>query len=80
MPTLTREETLEKSDYEIKQYEEQRLALASYKEEIRQALLDYDHYKHGMRILDTDYTNFMLLYHCMDYPDAMEDETASDIN
>ena len=81
VPTLTREEILEKSEEEIKQHEEQRLALATYKEELKQALLDYDHYEHGMRILDTDYKNYMLLYHCIeDYPEVTENETSHDVH
>jgi hypothetical protein len=35
MPALTREEILQKSAEDIAAYEEQRLALATYKEELR---------------------------------------------
>ena len=44
-------------------------------------MLDYDHYEHGMRIIDTDYKNFMLMYHCIeDYPEVTENETSTDVH
>jgi hypothetical protein len=57
------------------------VALAQYKQEMREALEAFDHYEHGMRVLDTDYKNYLLLYHCIeDYPDAVPDETAADVH
>ena len=48
---------------------------------MRQALMEYDPYEHGMQVLDTDYKTYMLLYHCNeDYPEAFEEETAYDIH
>ena len=44
-------------------------------------MIDYDHYEHGLRILDTDYINFMLLYHCIeDYPEVTDNETSTDVH
>ena len=34
-----------------------------------------------MRVLDSDYDNYMLMYHCVeDYPDSVENETSDDVH
>jgi hypothetical protein len=34
-----------------------------------------------MRVLDTDYTNYMLMYYCIeDYPEVKENETSVDVH
>ena len=37
---------------------------AQFVEELRKAIADFDTYEHGMNVLDTDYENFLMLYHC----------------
>ena len=72
---------LTKTPEEIEKHNEEIVSLAEYKQELKDALRDYDHYQHGMRILDTDYTNYMMLYHCQeDYPEVTKDETSIDIH
>ena len=34
--------------------------------ELERMMADYDPYKEGFRVLDTDYDNFMIVYHCSD--------------
>ena len=44
------------------EYDAQRISMAKAKEGMRAAWDDFDHYEFGMRVIDTDYTSFMLLY------------------
>ena len=38
---------------------------------------EFDHYEFGMRVIDTDYTSYMLLYQCREEFEGVEDlETA----
>lgn len=62
---------------EIAEYDAQRINLAQAKEEIKAAWDDFDHYEFGMRVIDTDYTSFLLLYQCREEYEGVDDiETA----
>ena len=60
------------SPEEIREYEESRIAIAEYKETMKQTMEEYDPYYHGMRILDTDYDTYLLMYHCNEDVDEVE--------
>jgi hypothetical protein len=63
-PELSPEELAEMGPDEIREYEESREAILEYKETMRKTLDEYDPYYHGMRVLDTDYDSYLLMYHC----------------
>jgi hypothetical protein len=36
--------------------------------------MNYDPYQDGLRILDTDYSNYMVIYHCYEHDEEEEEE------
>jgi hypothetical protein len=65
MEPLTLEEQKELTAEAIKEHRDQVAHLKKSKEEIMKALDEYDPYEHGgMHLLDTDYDNYMISYHC----------------
>jgi hypothetical protein len=62
VPPLTEDQLQSMTNDEVMEFEAQRLNLAKAKQEISEAWDDFDHYEHGMRIIDTDYTSYMLIY------------------
>ena len=75
MPPLTVDEMEDLSSEQIDEYNEEMVFMAKMKEDVAKAWDKYDHYHEGMRILDTDYDSYMLLYHCREeFPDLHFDE------
>jgi hypothetical protein len=64
VPELSAEELADMSPEEIKEYEDSKLAIAEYKATMKQTLDEYDPYYHGLRVLDTDYDTYLVVYHC----------------
>ena len=49
--------------------------MKNIQEEVKKAWDAYDHYKDGMKIIDTDYDKWMLMYHCREeFPDVYDDD------
>tara|TARA_B110000285_G_C14882369_1_gene494537 strand:+ start:321 stop:644 length:324 start_codon:yes stop_codon:yes gene_type:complete len=72
---LTIDEMEEMSDEQIKAHEDEMVFMSKMKEDVGKAWNSYDHYNEGMRILDTDYDSYMLLFHCREeFPDLYHDE------
>lgn len=60
---------------EIDEYEAEAIAMAKAKIDVEKAWDTYDHYQDGMRIIDTDYDTYMLLYHCREeYPEQDDND------
>ena len=76
-PKLSAEQLDAMTEEELKKHEQEVESLDKYKKEIKKALDEFDHYEHGMRVIDTDYDNYLFLYHCIeDYPEVVENETS----
>jgi len=72
---LTIDEMEEMSDEQIKAHEDEMVFMSKMKEDVGKAWNSYDLYNEGMRILDTDYESYMLLFHCREeFPDLYHDE------
>lgn len=48
------------------------------KDELLKLMAGYDPYRDGFRVLDTDYDNYLLVYHCTHNDPDPEDEEKSD--
>ena len=54
------------SEYVLKMKEQKQL--------FEESVLNYDPYQDGFKILNTDYENYMIVYHCFEHDDDEEND------
>ena len=66
---------------QLAQHEELSARLERQRDELMELLAGYDPYRDGFRVLDTDYDNYMMVYHCaMHEVDEEDGDTSEELS